>query len=92
MEAKVVPEKPTVDDQGKAFRTRLMVLWILTNGGLAGFVQNMDGLADDYPITEQSLRKKQNTYFAFTIYFALVLSVVRFAGCLWYLFKRNLFR
>jgi len=80
VEAKEVPQKPSIDDQSKGFRTRLVVLWILTNGVLVGVVQNMDGLAGDCPTTEQSLRKKQSIYFAFIMYIGLALSGVRFAG------------
>ena len=74
-------EKPSIDDQNKTFRTRLVVFWMLTNAGLVGAVENMDGLASDHPTTDdQGLRKKRNIYFAFILYSILALSAVRFAG------------
>jgi len=93
IEAEEVPEKPSVDDQNKTFRTRLVVFWMLTNAALAGAIENMDGLASDNPTTDdQSLRKKQNTYLAFVLYSILALSAVRFAGVSGFLFSHPLFR
>jgi len=92
-EAKEVPEKPSMDDRNKTFRTRLVVFWMLTNAGLTGAIENMDGLASDHPTTDdQSLRKKQNIYLAFVLYSILALSAVRFAGVSGFLFSPPLFR
>ncbi|KAI9452078.1 chitin synthase [Russula earlei] len=93
IEAKDVPEKPSMDDQNKTFRTRLVVFWMLTNAGLAVAIENINGLPSSDPTQdEQLLRHKQNNYFAFILYSTFALSAVRFIGCLWYFFKRNLFR
>ena len=78
---KEVPEKPSMDDQNKTFRTRLVVFWMLTNAGLAVAIENMNGLASSNATSdENNLRKKQNTYFAFILYSTFALSAVRFTG------------
>ena len=48
----------------------------------------------DNLLTEQqdNVTHKQNDYFAFILYSTFGLSFVRFVGCLFYFFKRNLFR
>jgi chitin synthase len=94
IEVKEVPEKPSMDDQNKTFRTRLVSCWMLSNAALAVAIENINGLesADNVAEEEQSLRKKQNIYFAFILYATFGLSAVRFIGCLFYFFKRNLFR
>lgn len=94
LEVKEEVEKPTMDDQNKTFRTRLVAFWMLSNAALAVAIENINGLTDDTDTTtdEQELRTKQNIYFAVILYSTFALSVVRFAGCLFYFFKRNLFR
>src|SRR5882762_7599597 len=44
IEVKEVPEKPTMDDQNKTFRTRLVSFWMLSNAGLAVAIENINGL------------------------------------------------
>jgi chitin synthase len=111
IDVKEVPEKPSLDDQNKTFRTRLVVFWMLSNAGLAVAIENINGLSSNNELTDEAtLRKKQNIYFAFILYSTFGLSAVRFVGvsgflflrfcsesngvtqCLWYFFKRNLFR
>lgn len=111
IEVKEVVEKPTMDDQNKTFRTRLVAFWMLTNAGLAVAIENINGLtsAQDAVQDENELRTKQNIYFAVILYSTFALAAVRFTGvstswcavlyvltgmvqCLWYWFKRNLFR
>ena len=114
LEVKDEVEKPTMDDQNKTFRTRLVAFWMLSNAALAVAIENINGLTNDTDTTtdEQELRTKQNIYFAVILYSTFALSVVRFAGvrhhlplfsfqrsnicqslqCLFYFFKRNLFR
>ncbi|KII94830.1 glycosyltransferase family 2 protein [Plicaturopsis crispa FD-325 SS-3] len=89
---KEVPEKPTMDDQNKTFRTRLVAFWMISNAGLAVAIENINGLETDTDASEAALHKKQNAYFAFILYSTLGLSSIRFFGCLFYFFKRNLFR
>jgi chitin synthase len=75
-----VPEKPTMDDQNKTFRTRLVAFWMLTNAGLAVAIENINGLETNDEVADQDLRKKQNTYFAVILYSTFALAMVRFVG------------
>jgi len=94
IEVKEEIEKPTMDDQNKTFRTRLVAFWMLTNAGLAVAIENINGLttAADAVQDATELQTKQNIYFAVILYSTFGLAAVRFTGCLWYWFKRNLFR
>ncbi|KAF8655299.1 hypothetical protein AX16_003197 [Volvariella volvacea WC 439] len=94
IEVKEEIEKPTMDDQNKTFRTRLVSMWILTNAALAIAIENINGLpnTENPEEDEQRLAARQSTYFGFILYATFGLSAVRFGGCLWYWFKRNLFR
>ncbi|KAI0677055.1 glycosyltransferase family 2 protein [Trametes maxima] len=93
LEVKEVIEKPTMDDENKTFRTRLVAFWMLSNAALAVAIQNLNGLdSGDEAADEKRLVARQNTYFAVILYSTFVLALVKFAGCLFYWFKRNLFR
>ncbi|KAJ6614281.1 glycosyltransferase family 2 protein [Mycena sp. CBHHK59/15] len=93
VETKEVPEKPTMDDENKTFRTRLVAAWMLSNATLAIAIENLNGLASSSEAAnEAELMKKQNVYFAIILYSTFGLALVRFVGCLFYFFKRNLFR
>ncbi|KAF8897499.1 putativechitin synthase [Infundibulicybe gibba] len=94
VETKEVPEKPTMDDQNKTFRTRLVAAWMLSNATLAIAIENINGLPNDKnpELDESQLQQKQNAYFGFILYSTFALAAIRFAGCLYYFFKRNLFR
>ncbi|KAJ7283693.1 glycosyltransferase family 2 protein [Mycena rebaudengoi] len=93
IETKEVPEKPTMDDSNKTFRTRLVAAWMLSNATLALSIENLNGLeSNNQADNEAELMKKQNVYFAIILYSTFGLALVRFAGCLFYFFKRNLFR
>lgn len=130
-------DKPTLDDQNKTFRTRLVVAWMLTNALVALGVENADGLV--LPLTQArlavvakdcgdpsrdlatclneellgqqlELSTRQSYYFSFILYGTFFLALVRFAGvrsalypyevpvltyycqCMFYFFRRNLFR
>ena len=81
LEVKEVPEKPSLDDQNRTFRTRLVVFWMLTNAGLAVAIENINGLPSSNATTDEAdLRLKQNDYFAFILYSTFGLSAVRFVG------------
>lgn len=85
---KEVVEKPNADDQNKTFRTRLVAFWMLCNAVLTLAILEENSLNDN----EETQRKKQNAYFTFILWATFGLSMVRFVGCLYYFFKRNLFR
>jgi hypothetical protein len=81
LEVKEAPEKASMDDSNKTFRTRLVVFWMLTNAGLAVAIENINGLpSSNASVDEASLRQKQNIYFAFILYSTFGLSAVRFIG------------
>lgn len=87
-------EKPTMDDQNKTFRTRLVALWMLTNAALAIAIAETNSLPNpnDLAADLERLQKKQSVYFSIILYTTFVLALIRFIGCLFYFFKRNLFR
>jgi len=79
--ASEAPDKPSMDDQNRTFRTRLVVFWMLTNAGLAVAIENINGLPNsNASVDEQNLRQKQNIYFAFILFSTFGLSFVRFLG------------
>jgi chitin synthase len=82
VDTKEVPDKPTLDDQNKTFRTRLVALWMLSNAGLAIAIENINGLPNlKNPLAdEKNLTLKQNTYFGVILYSTFVLAAVRFIG------------
>jgi len=95
------PEKPTLDDSNRTFRTRLVATWLFTNGALALVVQDMGGWlnVDDPNISKDVIKSYEdryavmrNSYFTFILYATFGLSLIRFIGCLHYWFKRNLCR
>ncbi|KAJ6539311.1 glycosyltransferase family 2 protein [Mycena capillaripes] len=93
IEVKEVPEKPTMDDENKTFRTRLVAAWMLSNATLAIAIENINGLqSSNAELDQEKLQARQNDYFAVILYSTFALALVRFAGCLFYFFKRNLFR
>jgi chitin synthase len=78
---KEVPEKPTMDDQNKTFRTRLVAFWMLSNAGLAVAIENINGLqSNNLQADEAALHQKQNIYFAIILYSTFALAAVRFTG------------
>ena len=81
LETKEVPEKPTMDDENRTFRTRLVAFWMLSNATLAVAIENLAGLpTDDQNVDESELRQKQNIYFSIILYSTFGLAAVRFAG------------
>lgn len=81
LEVKEVIEKPTMDDQNRTFRTRLVAFWMLTNAGLAVAIENINGLpSNDEAKDEAALHAKQNVYFQIILWSTFGLAAVRFAG------------
>lgn len=81
IESKEVVEKPTMDDQNKTFRTRLVSLWMLSNATLAIAIENISGLPSKDPsVDADTLQKRQSTYFAIILYSTFGLAMVRFIG------------
>jgi chitin synthase len=82
IEVKEVPEKPTMDDENKTFRTRLVAFWMLSNATLAVAVENINGLETNSSLLadEVALEKKQAYYFKFILWATFGLAFVRFSG------------
>ena len=81
VEVKEEIEKPTMDDQNKTFRTRLVAAWMLSNAALAVAIENVNGLSSGSLETdENTLASKQHIYFAVILYSTFGLSAVRFIG------------
>jgi chitin synthase len=82
-------EKPTMDDDNKTFRTRLVAAWMLSNAALAIGIENIHGWLDitSPNITGKFIHKwlddmalKRNAYFSILLYFTFGLAFVRFLG------------
>jgi chitin synthase len=82
VEIKEVVEKPTLDDQNRTFRTRLVAFWMLSNATLAVAIENIDGLTTTSNSVQQeiNLQKKQHFYFDIILYSTFALAAVRFTG------------
>ncbi|KAJ4310736.1 Chitin synthase, class 3 [Fusarium piperis] len=76
------PEKKDVEDSYKSFRTGLVILWLLCNIVLIVFVTT-----DDFITLGVSKAADVRTpmYFRFLLYATAVLSLIRFAGFLWFI-------
>jgi hypothetical protein len=85
IETKEVREKPTMDDENKTFRTRLVAMWMVTNAGLAFAMESVSGVSG----TTSQLQSRQSTYFAIILYSTFALSAVRFIGVCFLSYKFN---
>ncbi|WWC71534.1 uncharacterized protein I206_105492 [Kwoniella pini CBS 10737] len=116
-------EKPSMDDENRTFRTRLVGFWLLSNAGLAISIQTLNGLDTTKQLVEKcvpdnydpyngnvtvpmngtciqdalkfntvELQNKQQFYFQALLWATFGLSMVRFLGCLYYFFARQLGR
>ncbi|KAF7320160.1 hypothetical protein MKEN_00800500 [Mycena kentingensis (nom. inval.)] len=79
-------ERPTLDDSNKTFRTRLVAVWIITNGALVLAVTDMGGWLniDDPDISKEKIKAFEdryavlrNNYFSFILYATFGLALVR---------------
>ena len=82
-------ERPTMDDENKTFRTRLVASWMLSNAALALAISNIGGWLDieDVHISHKQISQwllqnaeKRNMYFTVLLYGTFFLSMVRFLG------------
>lgn len=92
------PDKPTMDDDNKTFRTRLVAAWVLTNAALVISIENIDGWLNvqDKAITSSYIQQwfaqmalKRNNYFAALLYGTFVLAFIRFLGVSFASFARD---
>jgi len=82
VEVKEVVEKPTMDDENKTFRTRLVAFWMLSNATLAVAIENINGLETNSSLLadELALEQKQAYYFKTILWATFGLAFVRFSG------------
>lgn len=81
LEVKEEIEKPTMDDQNRTFRTRLVAFWMFSNAGLSVAIDMLNGLpSNNEEQDEKELQKKQNIYFSIILYSTFALALVRFIG------------
>ena len=72
------------EDYYKAFRTRVVLSWILSNGALIAGILNASETLNSFFPTEQ----RTNDYFAFILWSVTGLAAFRFFGsCLYLLFR-----
>ena len=92
-------ERPTMDDENKTFRTRLVASWMLSNAALALAISNIGGWLniEDAHITHKAISRwleqnneKRNMYFTVLLYGTFLLSMVRFLGVCGFFFLMSL--
>lgn len=66
-------EKPTMDDENKTFRTRLVAFWLLSNAALVIAIENVNG----YDTSAAEQQDKQSLYFNVILWATAGLSAVR---------------
>lgn len=79
--------KKTLDDSYKSFRTRLVSLWIFSNALLAVAITSNN--AQEFGFSSGATTRTANFFHALLLATAL-LSLIRFAGCLWFLGRSGL--
>jgi chitin synthase len=79
--------KKTLEDSYKSFRTRLVTFWIFSNALLA--VAITSDSFDKFGFTNGASNRTAN-FFRALLWATAALSLVRFLGCVWFLFKSGL--
>lgn len=86
LRVETVPDKPTMDDSNRTFRTRLLAIWLLCNGALVAAIENLNGT--NTGLTQKQIdakqTNKQSMYFAIILWSTFGLSAFRFVGALWF--------
>ena len=81
LETEEAIEKPTMDDQNKTFRTRLVALWMLSNAALSIGIGTMGGVSTGNTTEDEvDLQSKQHIYFSVILWSTFGLSAFRFMG------------
>ncbi|KAK2731434.1 Chitin synthase, class 2 [Onygenales sp. PD_40] len=81
VEPKVV-EKKDLEDSYKSFRTRLVTLWLFTNGLLAVAITSED--VDKFGFTSQATNRTTR-FFQALLWATAALALIRFIGACWFL-------
>jgi len=82
-----VEEKKTLDDSYKAFRTKLVTAWIFSNALLSVAITSDN--FDKFGFTAGA-SKRTSRFFQALLWATAVLSLIRFIGCVWFLFKSGM--
>jgi chitin synthase len=85
----VEEEKKTLDDSYKSFRTKLIITWIFSNALLAVVITS-DNI-DSFGFSEENKSNVRTAkYFQALLWATAALSLVRFAGCMWFLGRSSI--
>jgi len=88
--APVESNEKTVDDGYKSFRTKLVSSWIFSNVVLV-IVITSESFDFIFPAKSNALKRTQS-FFISLLWATAALSIVRFIGCLFFLFKTGALR
>lgn len=90
LSTEVKRETMSTEDGYKAFRTRLIIAWIFSNiVVILGFTST--DIQTDFGISTTT-KTRTASYFQFILWSTAALSVIRFVGCVCFVFKTGLFR
>lgn len=81
------PSKPDTDDQNKAFRTNLVLFWVISNAILA--VSLTTKSVDGYNASKD---RRTQVYFLILIIITAIMSLFRFVGCVIFVTKSYISR
>lgn len=82
----VVNEKPSLEDEYRSFRTKLVISWMLSNALLAAVMTSVNFANDG----GQNTKARTALYFKLILFATAGLAAVRFIGCVTYLAQRGL--
>ncbi|KAL4944279.1 chitin synthase B [Aspergillus oleicola] len=85
--APIEKDEKSLDDSYKSFRTRLVTLWLFSNGLLAVCITS-EGL-DKFGFTNTST-DRTSRFFQALLWSNAVVALIRFLGCTWFLGKTGL--
>ncbi|MCJ1475119.1 Chitin synthase, class 2 [Lambiella insularis] len=75
----VVPERKTLDDSYKSFRTRLVTAWIFSNALLSVGISS--NTFNSFALNNSDATARTSKFFQALLLITAILSVVRFIGC-----------
>ncbi|KAI9730644.1 MAG: Chitin synthase, class 1 [Claussenomyces sp. TS43310] len=88
VEKKVVSASEKQEDYYKGFRSTVVLVWIISNIGLAAVVLSTGGQSNLTLNGSQENSSKATTYMAIILWSVAALAAFRFAGAVWFLVVR----
>ncbi|WFD32423.1 chitin synthase [Malassezia sp. CBS 17886] len=84
-------DKPSVDDENRTFRTRLVALWLLSNAVLVAVIMNLYSYHPHMKLDQEQNQgqRNQRIYFKVILWSTFGMTFFRFVGCVIYWAKRN---